>query len=109
MSLLYHVGPPSTPDPRVKVLNYTALELSWDEPFAQPGYGTLFYTVNVINAVSGAPAGLYQVIANRFVFANNETTGALGCTLLIFSVTATNQIGVSGGGNISSGFPVGNC
>ena len=100
-----YTGPPSNPQPRTKVINSTELELSWDEPFAQPGFGTSNYTIRVLNFSSGAVVGVYSVHANRFSFAG---AGSVGCSLLRFYVSAVNQIGASGEGYIQSGYPVGN-
>ncbi|KAL5500460.1 hypothetical protein EMCRGX_G012025 [Ephydatia muelleri] len=107
-AVLIVAGPPSSPEPRIRVFNSISLNLSWDEPFTQSGFEALLYTVRVSHAVSEATVGLYEVVASHryFIFTYSEEIGSLCYDTLIFYVTATNQIGVSGAGNISSRFPV---
>ena len=103
----YHIiGTPLPPNPNLKVLSSSQFEVQWDVPYSNEDYPIQHYNIQIINTSSGQEL-LDSVVENRYVYNAENGNTETQCDLLIFSVTAVNELGQSVPGNVSGGFPIG--
>ena len=96
-----------SPNPKLKVLSSSQLELRWDIPYTHEPYPVERYDIQILNTSSGHKV-LDSVTQNRYVYLRaGEGTTQTKCDLLMFSVSAINELGQSVPGNVSGGFPIG--
>ena len=103
-------APPLSPTPEVQLINATALLLSWEPPFTWSEYPLLNYTVRMHNTSSGEQFAWVRMIpATVTTYEVFSSGGMISSSYheLVFSVTASNDLGESTEGTVYSGFPVG--
>lgn len=94
------------------MVNSTALEVVWDEPFTWEQFPILHYTMMVHNS-SNQAAKEYEVDSGNTSISENTSqllvleAEAEICSELMFEVKAFNEIGSSSAGTTSGSFPVG--
>ena len=98
-------GSPLPPYPQVEVMSTTELKVTWEEPFTFESFPILDYSITVYNSSEPNESYTYTVIdRSKLITIDSETTT---CSLLIFNVTARNEIERSRIETTSGGFPVG--
>ena len=103
-------APPLPPAPEVLLINATALQLSWEPPFTWSEYPLLNYTIRMHNTSSGEQFAWVHTIpatVTTYVVFNSGRMIFSSYHELVFSVTASNDLGESSQGTVHSGFPVG--
>ena len=100
------IGTPLPPNPNLKVLSSSQFEVQWDVPYSNENYPIQHYNIRIVNTSSGQEL-FDSVIENRYVYNTEHSNAEMRCDLLIFSVTAVNELGQSVPGNVSGGFPIG--
>ena len=99
-------GPPLPPAPTLRVINSTALEVEWDEPFTWDEFPIQQYAVTMHNSSSDSPPQPMTVDDHSMLVTLDAET--MTCSELTFEVTATNSNGESTPGTTEAGgFPVG--
>ena len=87
------------------MLNSSQLEVQWDVPYSNENYPIQHYNIRILNTSSGQEI-FDSVVENRYVYNIENGNAEMRCDLLIFSVTAVNELGQSVPGNVSGGFPI---
>ena len=95
-------GPPLPPSPTLRVVNATDLQLLWDEPFTSEGYIIKQYDISVRTSNE-----IQSVVITDRIFSWSRNITAQTCEELLFTVTATNDVGDSETASISGEFPIG--
>ena len=104
------LGPPLPPNVSLQLVNWSAIQLSWDAPFSMSVFPILKYTVNTTNATTGEQVQIdIEPLSNEGHIAHTIQETPKNCHQLQFEVFAINSVGASAPGTVSGGFPVGKC
>ena len=111
-------GPPLTPNPVFRIVNATHIEVQWDKPFTLPQFDVRNFTLSIWNA-SFSDYGflnhqqlLFSVSESTEYpirhYISNEGSIPSDCVYLNFTLTASNDVGISSDGFTIGGFAIGN-
>lgn len=94
------------PNPNLKVLSPTQLEILWDIPYSHESDPIEHYNIQIMNTSSGRKSE-HSITQNRYVYTTEDGNAAKKCQWFVFNVTAVSVSGQSMPGNVSGGFPIG--
>ena len=110
LSYGFPLGPPLPPNVSLQLVNWSAIQLSWDAPFSMNVFPILKYTVNTTNATTGEQVQIdIEPVSNEGHIVHTIQETPKNCHQLQFEVFSINSVGASAPGTVSGGFPVGKC